>query len=541
MERWHRRIGLALVAVGAIVLVYTMLYQWAMATFEGQERSFATSLQVVIESLTTAGFGGDADHWTTTQMSLLVVAMNLTGVLLVFLALPLFAVPMFREAFDTTPPTSSSLTDHVIICGHSRRDEVLCGELDEAGIPYLYIDTDPETVSSLRNQGIEAMLGDSERIETLRAANIEDALAVVADINDEANPTVILSAKRANPTVKVVSVGRLTGAADYHRYAGAERVIEAPQALGESLGLRAVTSFAEKFRTAIGPDHELEVTELLVEEGSELIGMTLRDIDVFDDPGTHVIGGWYGGRFRIPPDPDIPITENTIFLVAGQYDHSAVTTRELPKHLDDRTNVLICGAGVVGRAAASVIDEQGNGYDVVDIDPSVDPDIVGDVTDPDIFIDAEVGDYRSIILALNRDTTTIYATLILNKLAPDVELIARVHNPDNVWKLYSAGADFVLSMSVITGEMLAAELIGGSEIVTAHDEFEFGRVDAGSLAGQTLGATNFRSEIGASVLAIDRQGDLITEIGPDFKFERGDELVIAGRPASMERFRAEFG
>lgn len=540
MERWRRRISFAIVAVGLIVLGYTLLYQWVMAAYEGIDVSFTHALRIVIESLTTAGFGGDTDYWTTTASDLLVMGMNLTGVLLVFLAIPLFGVPLFREAFDTSPPTSSDLTDHIIICGYSRRDEVLCTELDAAEIPYLYIDTDPEIVRSLNDQGISAIVGDSQQAETLRAANASEARGIVADINDEVNPTVILSARRTNPDCPIISVARRPGAAEYHRFAGADGVIEAPQALGESLGLRAVTSFAEMVRDALGDGETFQVTELLVEEDSELIGQTLRETTTFRDADLHVFGGWFGGKILIPPDPDVEIIENTILLVAGQYDASAMPTRQLPLHLDDRSRVLIAGGGAVGTAAAAEVEAHGNEYDLIDIDPAVDPDIVGDVTDPETFLDADVSNYRSVILALNQDPTTIYATLVLNQLAPDVEIIARVHDPDNVWKLYNAGADFVLSMSVITGEMLAADLIDDVEILTPHDEFAIVRTTPEELVGMTLAEADIRSMTGVTVLAVQRNGDILTEMGPQFAFHSGDTVVVAGRPAAVETFKEHF-
>lgn len=539
MERWLRRIGVAIVALIAIVLGYTVLYQWAMSTFEGVDLTFTHSMRVVIESLTTAGFGGDTDYWTTVQADLLVLAMNLTGVLVVFLAIPLFAVPMFREAFDTRPPTSTDMTDHVIICGYSRRDEVLCEELEAAEIPYIYIDTDVDIVQALNDRGVSAMVGDSERVETLRAANIANARAVVADINDEVNPTVILSAKRANPDCQVISVGRFPGAAEYHQYAGAERVIEAPKALGESLGLRAVTSFAEKVREAVG-QAGLPVTEVLVEEDSVLIGQTLREVDLFAEQDVHVFGGWFGGKIMIPPDPDAEIVENTIFLVAGELDASVATSRQLPQHLDDRSSVLVAGCGSVGQSAVSEIRDHGNEYTTIDIDPTTEPDIVGDVTDPATFVDADVESYRSIILALNQDSTTIFATLVLDNLAPDVEIIARVHDPDNVWKLYNAGADFVLSMSAITGEMIAAELINEVDILTPHDEFVFELTTASGLAGTTIAEADIRSKTGVTVVAVRRNGEILTDVTPSFEIAADDEFLIAGRPDGVDAFEASF-
>ncbi len=537
MDAWHRRIGLSLLAVTAIVVSYALLYQWILFTFEDAQITFAQSVQTVVEALTTAGFGGDTDHWNSTPANLIVIAMNLSGVLLVFLALPLFAVPLFREALETDPPTESTLQDHVIICGHSTRDDVLSDELEAADVPYLYVESDREEVESLREEGHAAIYGDSERVETFEAANAQAARAVVADINDEINPTVILSAARANPELQIVSVARETEAATYHRLAGADQTVEGPQVLGESLGMRAVTSFAEKFRAHVDVDSDLEVTELLVEEDSDLAGETLAETTVFDDHKATVIGGWFDGKFVISPGPQTRIEENTILLVAGRYEAiSELTARPLPTHRDDPERVVVCGAGVVGTAVATTLDRQDISYTTADYDSWNNPDVVGDVTDPAVLSELDVTNARAVVLALNEDTTTIFATLVLSRVAPDVEIIARVHDHDNVWKLYNAGADFVLSMSVVTGKLLASHLIDSQTILTPQAEFGFVQTKAPALAGETLGDLDVRSQTNCTVVAVERNDELLTDLGAEFEFEVEDVVLVSGSDDDIDRF-----
>ncbi len=157
MNAWWRRIVLSFLVVIGIVLVYAGLYQWAMATFEGEQQSYVHAIQVVIESLTTAGFGGDAP-WESDEVNLLVVAMNVSGVLLVFLALPLIVVPLFQQALEDRPPETTALDDHVIICSYTPRADVLRRELEAAEVPYVFVDDDPETVIDLAEDGVEAIV-----------------------------------------------------------------------------------------------------------------------------------------------------------------------------------------------------------------------------------------------------------------------------------------------------------------------------------------------------------------------------------------------
>lgn len=534
MKDWRRRLGGAIVFVITLLVLYTLLYQWAMLTFEGEERTFFNAMQVVVEALTTAGFGGDSHVWNSTAMNALVILMNVSGVILVFLALPVFVFPMLREALDRAPPTESDLEDHVIICGYSRRDEVLTAELSDADIPHLYVEADPEIVRGLRDQNVPVILGDTERVETFEQANVGAARAVVADVNDEVNPTVILSAARANSTIPIYSVVHRTDVKPYHRFAGADEVVEAPRVLGESLGTRAMTSFAEKFSATVEVETPLEVTELLVEEGSDLTGQRIQDAPRLRKIGATIIGGWFDGKFIISPDPETPIQANTILLVAGRFeDMSELKARRLPTHDEDDPHVIICGHGVVGRIVAETLERRDIETQIIDMidDPAV--DIVGDVIDARTFDQADLDRSRAIVLALDQDTTTIFATLVLRNIAPDLEIIARVHEADNIWKVYNAGADFALAMSTISGEMLASLLIEDRDILIPQTEFEFVRTKAPRVVGDTLAEARIRETTGGTIVAVEREGDLITELGPDFIIDENDVLIAAGTPDEM--------
>jgi Trk K+ transport system NAD-binding subunit len=537
MNDWWRRIVLALTVVSAVVLVYAVVYRWAMATFEGEVVPFYKAVQVVVESLTTAGFGGHAP-WTTLPLNLLVLAMNLTGVLLVFLALPVFAIPMFRQVLKSSPPTSSDLTDHVIICSYTQRDEVLRKELEAARIPYLFVDRDPELVLDLTDDGIDAIHGDPEQIGTLQAANATEARALVADVDDETNPTVIISAKRVNPALKVVSVVRDYDVAPYHQYAGADEVVQSRQQLGTSLAMRAMTSFSEKLRDAIEVETELEITELIIEEGSDLVGQTLEEAPVFDRPDVNVVGAWFGGKFVVSPDPMTPMEENTILLVAGRHEEiENIEARPIPAHRGHPSRVLVCGYGTVGWVVAETLRDEGIDVEVVDLEKRDGVDIVGDVTDPDTLSKVDLKNARTVVLALDEDVPTIYATLVIRQLTSDIEIVARADDAENVWKLYNAGADFVLSLPTVTGEILASILIDEKAILTARSEFEFERTDAPAITGRSLAEVDLRAETGCTVVAAERDGQLVTDLGAEFVVEEEDVIVVAGTEESIERFR----
>ncbi|WP_226041031.1 NAD-binding protein [Natrinema sp. DC36] len=537
MNHWWRRIVLSLVAVLVLVLVYAWLYQLGMATFEGETRTYADAIQTVIETLTTAGFGGDAGDWQSPQMNLFVVVMNLTGVLLVFLALPLIVVPLFQQALEDRPPESTELTDHIVICSYTPRSDVLAGELEAANVPYVFIDDDPELVVELNSEGTNAIYGELDQEETLQAANAADAHALVTDIDDETNAMVILTARELSSELRIVSVVEDEDVASYHRYAGADEIVRPRRVLGQSLATKATTTVSEELRDTIELSEELAVTELLVQEHSDLVGQTIPESGIRDRMGITVIGAWFNGEFVPVPGPENVIDGNTILLVAGRRDDltelKSQTVSSL-RHNPDR--VVVGGYGVVGRTAVETLVSGGVSTCVVDIVDEAGVDVVGDVTDESVLEDAAVDDSRSIILTLDDDVTTIYATLVLKQVAPGVEIIARANETENIPKLYRAGAEYVLSLSTVTGRMLASILIEDEEILTPETQFELVRTTAPRIVGRSLGDVDLRARTGCTVVAVERNGDLLTDLGPEFVVSVDDMLIVAGSDEAINQF-----
>lgn len=541
MTEWQRRVALSLSAVALLVFVYTLFYQWAMLTFEGVAVTFFDSLQVVIEAFTTAGFGGDTEHWNTAIMNLTVVAMNVTGVLLVFLALPLFVVPLFQQALEDSPQKSTELTDHVIICSYNSRGHVLRSELEAADVPYVIIDDDPETVLDLNNRGIEAICGDPEQKQTFRAANITEAQALVTDVSDEENVSVILTVRGVREDLTVVSVAESDMDAEYHRYVGADRVIRPRQVIGHALANKATLSVTRQLRETVEIGDDFEISELLVMEDSELAGQTLAELELPEQMAVTVIGVWSNGEFVSVPEPDMRITENTILLVAGSHQAlEQVNSRTISPDSFGDDRVVVAGYGVVGRTIVDALEANDVSPTVVDTNDYDRVDIVGDINDQETLSEAGVEDARIVLLALDSDTTTMYTTVAIEEFAPDVEVITRVNDVENTTKLYRAGSEYVLALSTVTGRMLSSVLLEEEEVLTPETQFEIIRTTASELVGKTLEEAAVRDRTGATVVAIERNGELLINPGASSRIKKDDRLIVTGSDDTVNTFIETF-
>ncbi|WP_336330120.1 hypothetical protein [Haloarcula sp. CGMCC 1.2071] len=85
MDRRTRLIVYYLVIVVIVLSGFVVLYNYGMATWEGRPQPLYRSVGVIVQTVTTVGYGGDAP-WTSPQMNSLVSLMALSGLVLIFAA-----------------------------------------------------------------------------------------------------------------------------------------------------------------------------------------------------------------------------------------------------------------------------------------------------------------------------------------------------------------------------------------------------------------------------------------------------------------------
>ncbi|MFB6130524.1 MAG: TrkA family potassium uptake protein [Salinigranum sp.] len=542
LSRAGRRVVYYVAAAAAVMLAYALVYQHAMATLEGVHVGYVQALQVVVETFTTTGYGEDAATWSTNGMWLLMIVMQVTGVVAIFMTLPLFVVPLVEEALRTAPPTSADLTGHVLVCNFTPRGDTLVDELDARGVPYVVVEADRERAMELHEEGYSVVHGDPESVEVLEAAGAPAALALVADADDETNASIILSAREAAPDLRVVSLIEDPSVAAYHRFAGADRVVSPRRLLGESLARKATASVSTDLGDTVELGEDFQFAELLVQRGSPIVGRTIAECEIGRLTGVNVIGAWFRGEFVTPPRPDDVVDENTILLVTGpEHQLEALRERTLSRaRRYRRGRVLVAGYGEVGSTASETLIGANTRCTVIDRQEKPGVDVVGDVTDGETLREAGVDEARSVVVTVDDDTTAIFATLVIKQVAPEVEVIARANETESIGKLYRAGAEYVLALATVSGRMLASTLLD-EEVLAPESQIELVRTSAPALVGRSLADADVRARTNCTVVAVERDGELLTEVGPDFVVQTGDDLIVAGSDRDVNRFTELLG
>ncbi|PCR91299.1 potassium channel family protein [Natrinema ejinorense] len=544
MSLWRsRRTRHYLVLVAVATVGSTLLYNYGMATWENDPQPLFRSLGIVFQSFTTTGYGEDAG-WATPQMYMLTIGLQLMGIGLILTAVDIFAVPWLRNTLAVTPPSAvTDLEDHIVICEYTSRGEAFIEELESRGEAFVVVESDEETATGLHEADHRVVHGDPESTTVLENAGIERARAVVADSADDTNASIVLSAREANPDVRIVTLVEDQRLAAYHEIAGADEVLSPRQLLGESLAHRVPTAVTTAVDEGIEIGNDLELVELSIADGSDLCGRTADEIQPRERFRVDGIGAWIDGEFESPIPPDREFDTGMRLLVAGEPERIDTLRAEAMStvHPFSAQNVIIAGYGEAGVAAGDALADTNTRVTVLDSADRDGVDIVGDARDPAAVRETGIDDASAVIVTLDDDTTAIFATLVARDLNPSVDIVVRANDTENVQKLYRAGADYVQSLATVSGRMLASTVFEDEEVLAIDRQVDVVKLPAGRLTGRTVVDANVRSRTGCTVLAAVRDGETITEFDPSsFVFEERDEVVLAGTDESVRAFEERF-
>ncbi len=139
-------------------------------------------------------------------------------------------------ALTTIAKKSIGTQGHVIICGYGRSGQNMARLLDHEHIPYMALDLDPDRVRQAAAAGQSVVFGDAARLQSLMAAGLARANAVVVTYQDTPSALKILGHVHSHAP-KVPVLVRTVDDTDLDRLkaAGATEVV--PEAIEGSLML----------------------------------------------------------------------------------------------------------------------------------------------------------------------------------------------------------------------------------------------------------------------------------------------------------------
>lgn len=153
MVKLTRRLAVYVGSLLFLIALYTLTYRWGMAVYEGESRTWYQSLEIVVQSMTTTGYGQDAP-WETLEMTALVLLVQVTGIAYIAVAIPQFVVPWLETLVQPTPPEEiDRIDDHVVVVGYTALCDTLVDELEANGTPYVILEDERSAPSSSTRTG----------------------------------------------------------------------------------------------------------------------------------------------------------------------------------------------------------------------------------------------------------------------------------------------------------------------------------------------------------------------------------------------------
>ena len=182
-----------------------------------------------------------APQWGSPVLASMVLSMLATPFMIMFsnqLVMKLSSSDWMLQSLQLTKIARKSIkvNAHVIICGYGRSGQNLARLLDGEQIPYIALDLDPDRVRQAAAAGQSVVFGDAARLQSLMAAGLARASAVVISYTDTPSALKILHLVQSHsPQVPVVV--RTIDDSDLERLraAGATEVV--PEAIEGSLML----------------------------------------------------------------------------------------------------------------------------------------------------------------------------------------------------------------------------------------------------------------------------------------------------------------
>ena len=217
--------------------------------------------------------------------------------------------------------TIERLRDHYIICGYGRVGRRIGDEFREAGVEFVVLDFDPESIEGARDRGVPYVDGSGTSDEDLAAAGLGNARGLVASSDSDVdNLYITVSARAERPKLLIVARASTEDAGRKLLRAGADRVVQPYASAGQEMAKLVlkpqVAAFLDIVSTHGGPDLRFE--EIEVRSTCEAAGRAIQDVRVRERTGALIIGlRKSDGTFDTTPNPDAVLKTGDVLIAVG--------------------------------------------------------------------------------------------------------------------------------------------------------------------------------------------------------------------------------
>ena len=174
---------------------------------------------------------------------------------------------------------------HFVICGYGRVGREVAHELSAREEEFVIVDRDKHTLAMAEYPGAVVVHGDATEEETLRAAGIDRARALIAAADsDVENTYIVLTARALNTSLFIVARAGSEPAERRLASAGADRVVSPYRIGGRRMALSAVQPMLTEFMDTLaargesGESGKVLAEIVIDEQAAGLAGRTIHEV-----------------------------------------------------------------------------------------------------------------------------------------------------------------------------------------------------------------------------------------------------------------------
>ena len=233
----------------------------------------------------------------------------------------------------------AKLEGHTIVCGYGKYGREIVSHLRLHDHTYVIVEQDAEKLQPLLEESGDVLyvIDDATHDETLFAAGIDRASALITALNDDSdNLFIVLSSKDLNPRLQIVSRAKEARGRQKMIKAGASNVIMPEQIGGFYMATLISKPGAVEFFSFITNEMSADIgfEELRYDHLPQRFrGRAIKDLNLRSVSGVNIIGHRLeGGKYQVNPDPDTVLQPEGSFIVVGN-----------PQQLTDFRNLFELG------------------------------------------------------------------------------------------------------------------------------------------------------------------------------------------------------
>jgi len=546
------QMSLYFLAFAMLIGLYTSIFHSFYPVLENNPISWSNALFYVVSTMTTVGYA-ELPPFSNDLSILLTIQIMISGVIMIFIVVPLLLAPFLTTLLAPTPPrrTPHPLKGHIVVIGYEELTRSLIECLTISDHDIVIIEQDKavalEIAARFRRRAY-VIWGDYTDPATWLQAHIPHASFIVICKDERVTANIVLG-------IREMAQGKILAVVDklsfdrYLRYAGAEYVLSPKHATGRILARHAVLNpsgdtspeFPGIDRMSLDlTDHrkrELRLINIPVVIGCRAAGKTLGELNLFKRYGVLVLFLWKNGTFNPVPHGSDLVDNSTSLFLFGRADAIATAIKdEFEAEEQAEALAVIGGFGDVGAAAYQELRSAGISCIVVDAkEHGVVNQVVGNAEDEEVLKQAKIGDAQFCIVALNNDDVNIFATLMARNLNPGIRILARANEPASVDKLYRAGADYVALLPMIGGQIIGRILLSDTVTIILdlpNDE----KVIMKHVMSRSLPTVGWlRQKSGARIVGIEAQDRSVVAPDDSEPLREGDAVIAMGDTAQLKR------